>query len=146
MYHYFVPPCLLALKHHQEDLIAIAIAGSAWMLAQINDLPPSIQTALENSILAALVLFFVWSSWKREALLITRITKMEEQTPILLERTLVAMDGHSDAVKGLSTAINGMQRVLEKVTVQEDQRVEREGTIKQAVQEELHRRETNDNP
>lgn len=101
-------------QNHVDDLGASCMAAGVWLLAQAAELPPMIETALENSAWAALVFFFVWTSWKREERLGARIDELERQTPALLERVLAAMDRNTDAVAKLDSAMDKLKSTVEK--------------------------------
>ncbi len=102
------------LSQHTEDLGATCIATSVWLLAQVaNGMPPFMEVFLENSAWAALVFFFVWTSWKREERLGTRVEELEKQTPVLLREVLSAMDRNTDAVAALNEAMGRLQSTVE---------------------------------
>lgn len=107
--------------HHADDLWAAFTALALWVFAQTAELPPMIETALENSAWAGLVFFFVWTTWKREDISLKReerlgerIQKLENQTPELLERVLASMDRNSDVVTRLNDSINKLQTTVEE--------------------------------
>lgn len=87
----------------------MAATGVAWIVAQTADLPPFVQTALENSAWAALVFFFVWCSWKREEMLGARISKLEEEIPSMLKKSFDVLDRNADALKQMTDTVASLQ-------------------------------------
>lgn len=100
-------------KTHTDDLAATVTAGAFWLLAQMDGMPDLLTKAVENSVFAALVIFFVWTTWRREAVLNERISALEQHGPLLLERTVTALEKHSEATNGLRMAIEAMERTMQ---------------------------------
>ncbi len=103
------------LKQHVSDLTATFVASVAWFLAQAAEMPEDYKQLLENSILASLVLFFVWTSWQRESRMAEAIRVLEEKNAELLKETLKSIDKNNDLIEALGVTIQSMQKTMGEV-------------------------------
>lgn len=111
-------------KQHAADTIATLIATlatiSTWVVAQMGETTPEFQKLLEHGILATLVIFFVWTSWKREERLSKRLDQLEDKLPELIERyakevehCAKSMDANADAVSNMGKAVVELQHYIQ---------------------------------
>ena len=102
------------IREHSAELFATVAAGAVWLCAQAAH--PLLTPLMEHGTLAALVGFFVWTSWQRENRLATRITMLEQKTPELLERVVHSMDNHAEAARGLAVSISDMKETIKELS------------------------------